>query len=269
MCIEVEIIRIIGGIIAALAAALTAYFAYYSIEIKIVEKHTEELKTILQQWIKQIQEVSIPIESLKDLIKKPASLSLSIEEKVLFNDLIYHLSEYFNVHNMWNEFKRMYDNHCQNLISFSHEIINDLKKLTSTPFNPDWKSSEDKGLNLNCIDIIYWDLIYSIQGEKLCYLSNLRIDKNEIISDRNIIWRGEKIDDVRDALKKIQYKIENSDYFSEEIIGLFNEIINLQNCRQELLKNLEDTLSITFYSQKCKYTQIIKLPFIKQRSYFL
>lgn len=245
--------------VAALAALATAVLNYRSrpILIRTIEKHSEDLKEMVERWLGQIPQPP-EARSLREGLPpeyeyKP--LRLAIEDEFLFSDLKEHMSPGENVLGLWEGFKCAFDDYIRKRFDLFNEIKKDAE--TNTGLKCD---GFDHSISRDLVHGIYADVFRVLEGYAPDFLRGFKPDV-QAMQGMFELWcyytsfaRGteEEMSKTKSFVQDALQKLKDSPHLSKAK-KILEERDRLMERRRNLFREIKDFLAIPILPSRCKY----------------
>lgn len=169
--------------LSALAALATAVLNYLSrpLLVRTIERHSDELKKIAQNWLDEIPIIPDP---RLPLTIEPDPIKIPSEDLLLFHDLKEHSPRELKVFETWNTFKQKLDEYNQKRYSICAKVIEHITPETQIPIT---SKSEDNGIFYpHLVEAVHRDANDLTKGAKPYY--------GNLVKERKIEARADKFE---------------------------------------------------------------------------
>lgn len=247
-------------IVSLLTVIATLYVSYKLAmrrerTLKIVERHSDDLRALAKRWIKEVPTLSFvgaPVESRPTIPEAP------VEHEYLFEDLKNHIPADMNLFEVWEKFKEDYLQFDENRFSLFQKILKDMEKRLELPYNPNFQKGH--GFSGHFVEEIYRDAFRIVRNLRPDNLSlQTRIDKKS--PDKYEFWTPsyglvqgseKEIKKAERVRKEVLSKLSSSGYIGQAK-QILQQYEDLAKSRETLLRQINNFISIPIFPGKCKY----------------
>ena len=272
------IIDILPSVIAACATVILAIIAVYNyrsrpILIRSYERHTEDLRNILKEWIEQLPDVRKTKDTDDILginthpkIELPRQTPIKVESKSLFDDLKKHEPKNVSSLDRWAEYKDRLDKYNEKRYNLLLSIYNDILQRSGLNHDPTFRY----GINPRSVKAVYLVLFNEVKKLSLSNWIHM-IEESKVEHHQNneftlftsegtlALGTEKEMKLVKEVLIKITTEISNLPKYSDwrkRIQELDLEKIALDGDRRNLLREVNNFGLIPLMTEKCQYINV-------------
>ncbi len=227
-------------------------------KLKILERHSDELKKLVERWKNEVPPIPDPD---KPLMIDPTLQKVPVEEEYLFSDLKNHVPSSSNLLQAWDSYNQLLYLYNKKRFSFTQKILKDIKTKIGLPYTSTW-GKELHGFSKNLIEVIFLDLYHVAFGRDQYYLkTEFKIEKREKRWELWCVGNGlaygteGETNKARVVIKEFLAELSTSLYV-KNFMRLLNEMKQLQKNHEELLRLINDFLSLPLLPHECKYMKL-------------
>jgi len=259
--------QVIVTLIIAIITAFVAYLNYRSraLLVRTKEKHSEDLKGVLERWLSELGEEGGTIAPLFHR-ERPCHLDLSVEQDPLFPDLKEHMPEDTDLLSQWQNLKNACDPYDTGRSRLYDRIYNDVCNVRQGLFVAEFVAK-------NFAEVIYNEASCLARGDSPRSLDKyLRMEHyveqtpngpkprfESWIYDRRLV-SGDSEQQVTRATSYLTSALENLSQPGNREAGYVDEARKLKDIEdtliednEKLLQSIKDVLAIPILAGNCKY----------------
>jgi hypothetical protein len=248
------------GVIVPILMLLITWLSYRSRQpflIKSQERHTDDIRKLLDIWLDQLTRVSARDPAETPSYPEPLpTIRLEVEDKDLFGDLSKH--DKYNALQCWEEYKKRLSQYEKNHHDFLKIVYREFQERTSLSHDPDFKH----GFGWDAIRAVYEGGIFenTIWKDKAHRLETME-GGTLLRMDGGGIARGspEEIEHTKEVMTNMVLNIQSilgEQKFDEWIkwkVSLQVERRGLDEDLHELQKRIDNFKSRPLMTEPCKY----------------
>ena len=260
--------------VSSIAALATAVLNYLSrpLLIHTIERHSDELKVIAQDWLDQVP----PIPMSRDpLTIKPDPIKIPSEDQLLFHDLRDHSPRELNVFETWDMFKQKLNEYNQKRYSICVKVIEQVKLEAQIPMT---SKSEDIGIYYpHFVEAVHRDANDLSRGARPYYRNLIKEEKIRAQRDVFEFWptgalfaRGSArmVEKAKEYMVAFLNVLEQNSY-TEIASNLIEGEKELNKLREEVVRRIKDLIAIPIFPGKCTYIKrAVPGAYEKTRNFF-
>lgn len=243
------------SVIAALATAVLNYLSR-PLLVRTIERHSDELKAIAENWLDEIPIIPDP---RLPLTMEPEPIKVPSEDLLLFHDLREHSPRELKVFETWDILKQKFDEYNQKRFSICAKVIEQVESETRIPMILE---SQNIGIHYpHFVEAVYRDANDLVKGAKP-YYGNLikehkieaRADKFEFLPTGALFARGsaDMVKKAKEYMVEFLNTLEENSY-TKIASGLIEDEKELKELREEVVRRVKDLTVIPIFPGKCKY----------------
>lgn len=267
--------QVIVTLVIAIITGFVAYLNYRTrpLLMRTKEKHSEDLKQVLEQWLSELSETGGPIRPLHNP-KDPCSFYLSVETNPLFLDLKEHMLEGADPLTEWQKLKNACDPYDTGRRRLYDRICNDAQRVGKKLFVAEFYAE-------HVADLVYNEAISIARAEPQRssdeYLKVERQNRQtpngpkpwfELSTFGRMLVSGDNEEQVTEVMSYLTLTLENLSRPGTEEGGYADEARTLEKTEQELseqydrlLRSIREMLATPILVGECKYIRRATEPF--------
>lgn len=243
--------------VSSIAALATAVLNYLSrpLLIHTIERHSDELKAIGEDWLDQVPVIPL---SREPLTIEPDPIKIPSEDQLLFHDLREHSPRELKVFETWEMFKQKLNEYNQKRYSICTKVIEQVKLEAQIPVT---SKSEDIGIYYpRFVEAVHRDANDLARGTRP-YYRNL-IKERKIEADRDmfafcpgaLFARGSArmVEKAKEYMVAFMNMLEQNSY-TKIASNLIEDEKELNKLREEVVRRIKDLIVIPIFPGKCIY----------------
>jgi hypothetical protein len=244
--------------ISAIAAASIAYLNYRSrpILMRTIERHSDDLKSLVSRWKNELPSFRWLEEGLFNVVEFP----LSVESEFLFADIWNHVPPDLNLHEAWNDFRLIAEQHYVARSKFLADIHARVQALTGLSQD---NSFQKRGYTSELPTLLFRDTFQMLRRALLPITSQPLVrggagELTFLAAGSQGLVRGsgedlQKVEEIWETFVKGMEK-DNPSLF-KSALSLVQQEINFWNARELLVKLMNEFAAVPIYSRRCKYVK--------------